>query len=391
MTAKTLTLYKHLLLALALGMAITLFGLMQAHAFEMDTVSALPEVELLSQEEFEKQTTEYQDVPFNDSYLAYSVRIPNNWTKAETDLTIEKEKFGRTIEIESRIALDVLGVLARFDGPPSTLARSYFTIEALEQKFEITAKSWLTNFVLANGYTLQGMNVVSDRKIEAEYTHIIDDISLLVHMTAEVNGPRIIVARYFVPVFRAEEEQVMQVQTVRSFQLLDTEGRQVETRGVFEFVDQSYFDYPVSWKVRKPNFRTVERMKVSLFNLSKVQEVNGRIEVNAISKLLDTSLPDEITYFMKNFDLKDYYLSEVESRPVMRHHPEIQYAKTEIYDLIPMLPNMMDYELWATILEGEDYYYILTLLTPTQDEAYELWTRNTEAYKVVVSTLRRYK
>jgi len=52
---------------------------------------------------------------------------------------------------------------------------------------------------------------------------------------------------------------------------------------------------------------------------------------------------------------------------------------------------MLKYELWATILKNDDYYYIVTLLAPTREQEFFVWSRASEVYKIVLSTLRRYE
>lgn len=356
----------------------------QAFAIELSDVPSVPMPEFMDQKAFEEQTTFYQDTPLNDPYLAYEIRLPKTWGRGET-YALEKENK------DGGVSLDILGNVARYDGPPQIDARSSFTIEALQLDYEITARSWFTNFVLSNGYTVHGMDEISDRELNALYVYVENANSYIVRMAARINGPRIIVARYFVPQVSYDEEKVMQAQAMSSFRLTNTTGKQIETRYTYSFLDQSYFDYPVSWDIKERDIMSIERMKTEVYNLSESEELNGRIRVLVVSRLLDTTLGEEIERFMNSFSVKNYTLEGLIDRHDFVHHPDMDFVKTEAYKLDPQLPTMMKYELWASVLQNDDYYYIVTMLTPARNAEYFIWTKNVEAFRIVLSSIRRYQ
>lgn len=355
----------------------------QAWATELHHIPPLKPVELMPQEEFEAATMVFEDVPAGDRYLSYRVRLPKGWTRGETFLE-DKGQASSTV-------LDVLGNIGRYDGPPQLTARSYFTVQAQDLSYEVTAQSWFINHILENGFTVEGMDVMSDREVRALYVSVEGDTTYGVRMIAKINGPRIIVARYFIPQERFNEERVLQAQVIQTFALLDTTAKQIETRRTYSFVDQSYFDYPVSWEETPVNIASIERMRAEILSLNAAREMNGRIRVLSISKLLGTRFSDEVREFMASFSIKDYRLGDVIERVDLPHHPDLQYLRTEVYALNPELRTLIDYEVWASLAEGEEYYYIVSMLTPSRKQEFFTWTRNVEAYKVATSSLRRFQ
>ncbi|MEM6780893.1 MAG: hypothetical protein AAF569_03430 [Pseudomonadota bacterium] len=355
----------------------------QAHAIDLQTIPKLKLVETMEEEAFNKETKLYSDTPFGDEFLAYEVRIPKDWTQGET-YTAEKGE-------SASVSLDILGNIARFDGPPRLDARSYFTLEALNLDYETTARSWFMNFILSNGYTIQGMDEISDRELNALYIYVEDDISYATRLAARINGPRIIVARYFVPLDDFEDEKIIQAQSMTSFKLTNTTGKQIEIRKTYDFLDQSHFDYPVSWQLNASDIMSIERMNAEIFSLSESEEMNGRIQIMIVSRLLDTSLSSEVTKFMDSFSIKNYELGSLIESHDFKHHPDMDFVKTQSYKLEPYAPTMMKYEYWASLLQNDDYYYIVTMLTPARNAEYFLWTKNVEAFRVVLSSIRRYE
>lgn len=374
---------KTIIFVLTLILAFAASGHARAQILDLEKIPHMNAMKLMDEKEFESLTKLHEEVPMGDTLLSYKIRLPENWTRGES---YSPDKLP-----EKSVSIDILGSIARFDGPPEVNARSYFTLEALQLDYEITAESWFTNFILTNGYTIQGMNKISDRELDALYIYVENGISYMVRLAARINGPRIIVAKYYVPQFLYPKEKIMQEQAMQSFKLLNTDVKQIETRRRYDFLDQSHFDYPISWDVVNREIRTVERMRAEIYTMSESEELNGRIRVLVVSRLLDTTLSSEVERFMGSFSVKNYELGGLIKSYDFDFHPDMEFAKTEAYKLDPAVPTMMKYEFWASLLQNDDYYYIVTMLTPARDAEYFLWTKNVEAFRVVISSLRRYQ
>ena len=80
------------------------------------------------------------------------------------------------------------------------------------------------------------------------------DQSYVVRARAIINGDKIIIIRHFLPQENYEADMVEQSKIVSSFRLLNKSDKTIEDHVEFGFLDQSYFDYPASWRLKKSRF-----------------------------------------------------------------------------------------------------------------------------------------
>lgn len=355
-----------------------------ASGVNLKNLPPLKPVEFMPEAEFEEQTRLIEETPFDDTFMAYSVRLPKDWTPS-----VEPPKdYTKGGSLSERL----LGILARYVSPPHLHQRSSFTLEALHLSYEIDARNWFINYALANGYVLEGINALSERRGEAIYVEVSGDTTYAVRLAAVINGPRIVIARYAVPQDLFAQERVMQAQSINSFRLLNFEETGVEERKSHAFLDQSQFNYPASWETDIPPVRSIERMKGTVFHgvgEEESRKIWGQINIYLISKLVETNLVEEIRRYRRNFTIKGYTLGGLLEKKTIHYHPDIEFGATEIYRLVPDNPATMPYyELWISAMYNKDYYYIITLITPAREEEFYLWARNGTAYEIIVSSTR---
>ena len=68
-----------------------------------------------------------------------------------------------------------------------------------------------------------------------------------------------------------------------------------------------------------------------------------------------------------------------------------KFFKTEIFKATDTKESKIDYEIWLTSLSVDNYYYFISLLTPSRDDDFFVWSRNTEAYKLILKLLTPYE
>ena len=353
----------------------------QAIGVDPQTIPDLPTPDFMPQKEFEDKTQLIQETPFNDPYLAYEVRLPKEWGE-----TADPPK---TTPDHKGVSDRVIGIIAAYSSPWRYQLRSFFTIEALELDYEINARNWFINYTFNNGYTLSALKEISENEIEAAYVELRDDITYAVRVRAIINGPRVLVMRYYVPQEDFADERIMQAQALNSFKLLHFEDRFIETHKTYGFVDQSYFNYPASWTIDAPLIKSIDRMKVILFSGDDVRKPEGQINVYVISKLLGTSLAQEVRDFRDSINIPGYRLGKIRERLDMPYDKSLWFGMTESYRLEPQGNTMIDYEYVVSVMEGADYYYIVSLITPSREEEFYNWAKNLRAFRIVAETMRR--
>jgi hypothetical protein len=346
-------------------------------------IEPMAPVDFIPEDQFNAATQLIEDAPLEDQALTFTIRLPKDWTSEEPPPPI--------VKTPESLSKKVLGELARYVSPPRLHLRSYFTLEALEQTYEISARNWLINYLLNNGHTLSSLKEHSEREVEAMYVEIQGDTTFAVRAKAFINGPRIIIARYYVPQEDFQTERVMQAQSIASFKLPNMQAGGIEQWATFGFLDQSYFDYPVSWTLTAPQIKSIERMRAMLYTGAVEGKPEGQINVYLTSRLLGVSMSDEVKRNRdKLIDIPGYALGERIETYTVPYHEEISFGAMEAYKLTPTPVTMMAYELVVAVMQGQDYYYMVTLLTPSRDAEFYIWSRNMRAFRVIIETMRRY-
>lgn len=369
------------LLLLTSVFLVTVIKVTWAIGIDLNAIKPLSPVEYLPEEEFKKQTRLIEDTPFDDEFLAYKLRLPKDWG----DNTEVGNKPASTEAISQR----VLGPVARYISPAKKHLRSFFTLEALELTYEIGARNWFINYVVTNGLSLEQVGVESKRQVEAIYVEVRGDQTYIVRVKAILNGPRMVVARYFLPMEMYEDERVQQAQVIKSFQLTNREEVGVEKLEIYGFLDQSFFDYPVSWTFSTPLVKSIDRMRAMLYHSTKVDKLDGQINIYLTNKLVNTTRAKEVAFYREKFKIDNYDLGQYIETVKMDYHKDMNFGITQVYEMNPRVSNMFDYELWVSVLEGEEYIYVISLLTPARHEEFYTWARNVEAYKIILKGMRR--
>ena len=252
-------------------------GLALAQAIDLDKINKIPHYSKMSAKDYEAKSRLFTEVPQGDTYLEYSIRLPEGWQKLGSDgeegkaavlkVPPAKDKFdisnlrdkqlaeGSPLtddedaveeEAESEDVLDeqdsdmvskrlknqrdlkkaenteirLLGPIARYVGPSNLLALSRVEISAMQLSQDITTRNWFLHYILTRNYTLTGMQLVSDTRVEAEYVLNEKGISYVVRTAAISNGSRMILVSYYVPEKFWEKEKELQEMAISSFQFL---------------------------------------------------------------------------------------------------------------------------------------------------------------------------
>lgn len=327
--------------------------------------------------------------PEGDSSLNYTVRIPKGWTAlASAPLT------------GANISGDIFTDISTYVSPARGDTRSIFRVRILKLNRMVSAENWFLNYVLTTGSTIDGILVKDDRHIEAEYTLLDKGTSFYARASFQVSGAKIVIAEYLVPSDYIEQERDQQIWTVTSFRLTSPDQTPIEPSETFTFVDIVKFKYPQSWLLYAPPITTIDRMEASLINVKGVDKdtaktmdmdklkLDGRIDVRVISKVLGTTQAQEIGYLKDALKRKNLEIGDlIETVKDLSLHKGVLKSNIDAYKAISSDRKLINYEIWAAMLETEGRYYIITLLTVGREDAFYTWAQNIETFEFVLETL----
>lgn len=349
----------------------------RAQTLDLNQIPPLPHYEM-SEEDFHAKTLKYVEVPLGDKFLSYVLRLPKDWKKAPEDTS-------RPMSLDKRL----LGDIVRYFGPLDIDTRSDFVIRAAQLDKEITAKNWFINYVLTNGYNLQGLHQVSPKRVEALYVYLDDDTSYIARTVAEINGSRIVMAVYSIPEKDWMANRALQEKVIQSFQLTSPEEKKLETNRTYTFLDLLRFDYPASWRLMAPTIYSIEAMDAKLVSDFNKTALNGEINLHIVSTELDTTLTDEIKVVRKSLEDKGLRIGKLLEQPTdYTLHDHIYFSRVEVYEATDDKKRILDHEYWIAVLMEDRYIYIVSMLTPSRQTDFFTWAMNSEAFREVLESLR---
>ena len=339
--------------------------------------------ELMPKAEFQEQTSLISKPMTDDEAVSYQVRIPKNWKESD------EGGFGNVA-----VSDKVLGELDKFYGPPTLTERSRVEVEAAGLDYKMTAEQWMIQYLLNNGYNLQGMKAHNNERAEALYVLLENSVSFAVRAVAHINGERILFAQYFVPLERYHDEKAMQVRILETFKPTKRSDEFVEDMEEFQFLDLAKVKFPVSWTLRALPIRSIDRMKVEILSTAVVESayenaktrLDGQIDIEMVSIFASDTLEEEIESYRADLAERGLVLGEVlERRDDFLFGDRFEFVDTQVYRVTNENNKLIEYEFWFTIMSAGDYYYFVSLFTASRDHDYLLWAKNSETYKLVAS------
>lgn len=377
--------YQYLVLALALIVITVTPKAACAQGYDISDIEPAPAYSgELSLEAFEKQSKIVEEKPSGESELSFRVRIPNDWRKVETSVLEKKEDV-------FSLKRSIIGTLAKYYGANKIHGVSRFEVEAQDMDFDMTARNWLLNYLLKNGYTLQGMTEHDERSVEVIYIVLEGDTSYVVRTKAVINGEKIILASYFMPISYWNEDRALQYHVINSFELLDKKDITIEINHTYEVLDLLKFDYPSSWQLMAPNIYDIAGIDVVLLNSPDGKTADGEIIVHLVSTELDTTMAEEVDFLREELEeSRGVKVGDlIETRDEEYLFPEhTYYDKVEVYELEGVDIKLVDYEYWVALMAEDRYYYIVEMMTPSRNIDFYNWARNTEAFEVIIESFR---
>ncbi len=344
----------------------------------------MPELKLMEEAEFLKKTRAERQRPYGDETLEYAMQIPKTFTdgadKGSSNFMLSEKLFQE---------------LSVYYGKPTISGRSRIEIQALNIDSSLTAEQWYLKYILESGYTTEGFVVHSDKRVESLMVYMEKDFSYYLRTLTVINGKKVIMVKYYVPVDYIQKQAVMQSQVINSFRVVNEIKRPEPEFQVYRFLDVAEIQYPENWKAYSKPMRSVDRMDVTLMNVTEVKDrhghvvstsTEGRMDVTLVSSFVQGSLVEEVGRYKQKLEASGMLIGDkIKTFKDVKYSEGIDFGITEIYSGVDSSNSVVDYEFWFTVMVGGNYYYFMTMLTPSRNERFGVWAENTQNYKMMVN------
>ena len=133
---------------------------------------------------------------------------------------------------------------------------------------------------------------------------------------------------------------------------------------------------------------SIQEMRAMLHHNAAQDKLNGQIDLKLYNKHTKSNKAAVIKDFRKDFNVPNYKIGKLIEDVDIDYHPEILNGSLQVYTLEPQRNNLLNYELWVSLSESRGYHYLAVLITPSREEEFYTWARNSETFKLVVSSIR---
>lgn len=323
----------------------------------------------------------FHRIPFNDPQLEFDILMPKDWTSEQT---IQSENT-------ADLTLKILGDIARFRSPYIGTMQAVVTIQSAKLDREITAENWLKNYVLTNGFDIDGnVEAFNDKKANVYCVSSFEGKSNYTYLSAQINGNNIIVIRFETPIYLKEPLAFLRKRVIDSFKFILTTEQSIETVKNFNFSDVAKITYPQSWTVSNVETRDITRMSMQLYSKDQNDQINGLIRFVIIRRHGDTTLrkeADEIKKFFETF-LNLEFKKLVSSDKPATTPSRFLFSRYEIYQVQPKKENALNQEVRLVTFGDKEWYIFAFVLTPPETDNFYVWACNTRAFDMIVQSLR---
>ncbi len=349
----------------------------------------MPEVEPMPEKDFLDQTEVFEQRPTGDKALAYNIRIPSDWTKAE-------DAASSNFQISDKLLTQV----AIFYGPPSIYGQERLEIKAVTLEFDMNAEQWFLINLMTRGLTTEGYKAHDQRRVEAMLLIMEKDVSYVLRTIVQINGKRVILVEHYVPVDLWDQRAGLQEKLLSSFKLINPIHLSVVKLEPYQMLDIAQINYPDIWQESPDSLTSVERLGVKFLNYTKFEgnkydfkntnpNLEGVIDVLLVATWSTPSLLDEIETFKKTSEINDLLIGErIDLIDDVTYHDTVGFGVVEAYKVLNNKDNLMEYEFWLSVLVSGNYYYFMSLMTPSRNDNYKLWVTNTQSFKLLVANTK---
>jgi hypothetical protein len=344
-----------------------------------------------NEDDFQANAKARHGLPYDDPQLEYEIMIPKDWVSEETPQMTDANGPSRQL----------MGDIARYRSPVISTMQAILTIQSVKLDHEISAESWLKNYILSNKYNLQEAVVpVNDRKAGANFIATgLDGSSSYIYITVQFNGNNAVIVRLESPLALKGVLDFARNRIVDSFRFILETDHPIEGLKSFSFSNALRFRYPQSLTLNHVDVGDTRHMSMQLYNIAmqgmvnsrrqSVAQIQGYFRFIVVKRTPETNLKketDDIKSFIdKYLSLEFKKLVESKKAPVSKR---FIFSRYEVYQVSQKKGNTVPQELKFVALGDKNWYVFGVLLSPSENENPDAWAIDNQDFNMMLRDFR---
>lgn len=357
----------------------------------------LPDGKSFSEEYIKEKMTLTRQVPFGDESMEFQLLLPNNWVMSEF------ARFG----LPGEENYSVLTNIARYFGPSVEDMRPFLWVEVELMSRYMTAEAWAYSYLVKRGITPLAFQVESDKNVQSLYVDVRGMRSYAVRTLFKVDGNRMVLVSYGVPIYEYQINKDFMGATLNSFEIVNPSDKEIEEKQTYRLLNVVQFKHYSSWQVKNVYSESTLRPSFELHNPQLYNNPNGDLlqgiilvnvwrksplateeknmaEITDRLQELRMTLIDQIGD-AKELKLHDNFKTITQTRNLALVN---SYVQNEEFDIIKSEESKTRQEVWITIMDNGYYRAYLTMVTPQEKLNYVIWAQNVAAYELLIKSMK---
>ncbi|MDE1151166.1 MAG: hypothetical protein PW788_01405 [Micavibrio sp.] len=344
-------------------------------------VQAPKEHPIHDDDSFAKLTKAYGMMPYNKAELEFEITLPKDWTEIDIPPSLQDSS-----------SQAIIGDLARYTSPMIGTQQVEVIVQGIHLDNEIDARSWLKNYMLSSGYSMQG-EVTSEGIKNAAGLYVAAGIaggtSTIEYASAHISGSYLLLATFKAPLSLQTYVKFLQKKSIDSFRILYPKDDPIEDQKVFTLVDSIKFTYPASWEVVATDFRDMNKLTAHLQTKSLSKIIDGFVRFVAVRRTRSTDAKTEIENQKKYFDdtMKLKFLKML-STGKSDAYDRFIFNRYEVYDVQNIKGTSKIQEIHMAMLGDKDWYIFAFMFTPKENDNLYAWARNVQTFHEILKSIK---
>ncbi len=334
--------------------------------------TSLPIGKSITREELRRLFLKIEDKPYGNAGLAYSMLVPKNWNydqlKAETAQL-------NTVQLKPLVIFEK--------------EKAFIQLHAVKLVREIRASHWLRHYAAVTERKIVELKELSERFADSLLEFEIKGHTFSGRAAALIDGDRVFLLLCFAEQSAYPHLAEVFGLAVSSFKLKNPSSRpSIEPRAKYDLAGIVKFAYPASWTTRAPEQAPVGKQAVDLYHFDDDQVFQGLIRVKTVSRQAIAKTDELIEHTIEEFSESNLVLHDMlHTGPIPSENDHFSNGRVFIFNAHVQDNEENRQELWITIFEDANHYFVLSLLTPSRRDTFYVWAFNKRAYDIILGNI----